>query len=298
MADETTTTTGTITTVGVIGAGQMGQGIAQVAAQAALQVTLLDAEHSLAAAGAKKIEKRLARLVDKGKMTVEDANAISGRIAAQAEMQTLEGCQLVVEAVPENQDLKIDLFQRLDRILGSDAILASNTSSISITTLAAATSRPERVIGMHFMNPVPVMKLVEIIRGLATSDDTYEATRALAETMGKTVVTARDIPGFIVNRILIPMLNEACFALYEGLGTADDIDTGIKLGLNHPLGPLALADLIGLDTCLAIAEVLHRELGDSKYRPCPLLRQHVAAGWLGRKTGRGFYRYDERGKRV
>lgn len=288
----------TIETIGVIGAGQMGQGIAQVAAQAGLQVKLLDASVELSQAGAQKIEKRLARLVDKGRMTVEDASAVNGRVAAHGEVQALEGCQLAVEAAPEREALKVEIFQSLDRVLGAGAILASNTSSISITKLSAATSRPDKVIGMHFMNPVPVMKLVEIIRGLPTSDETYDATRALAEKMGKTVVTSADIPGFIVNRILIPMLNEACFALYEGLGTADDIDTGIKLGLNHPMGPLALADLIGLDTCLAIAEVLHREFGDSKYRPCPLLRQHVAAGWLGRKSGRGFYQYDERGKRV
>jgi 3-hydroxybutyryl-CoA dehydrogenase len=276
----------------------MGQGIAQVAAQAGYRVRLLDASAELAQAGADKIEKRLARLVDKGKLTVEDAGAASERITTHAAAAELAECQLAVEAAPERESLKVEIFQSLDAVLAPEAILASNTSSISITKLSAAVSRPDKVIGMHFMNPVPVMKLVEIIRGLPTSDATYDTTRALAEKMGKTVVTSRDIPGFIVNRILIPMLNEACFALYEGLGSADDIDTGIKLGLNHPMGPLALADLIGLDTCLSIAEVLHSEFGDSKYRPCPLLRQHVAAGWLGRKSGRGFYQYDERGKRI
>ena len=203
-----------------------------------------------------------------------------------------------MEAAPEREDIKIDIFTKLAAVTREDTILASNTSSISITKIAACTGRPEKVIGMHFMNPVPVMKLVEIVRGLATDDSTYEATVALAQRFGKTTVAARDIPGFIVNRILIPLINEACFALYEGLGSAEDIDIGIKLGLNHPMGPLELSDLIGLDTCLAIANVLHQELGDDKYRPCPLLKQHVAAGWLGRKSGRGFYAYDAQGKRV
>ena len=287
-----------ISKMAVIGAGQMGRGIAQVGALAGIDVMLLDASAELAEAAAKKIGKRLARLVEKGKISAEDCDAAVARIQPQGDVEALAPCQLAVEAAPESEELKTRIFTDLDRVLGADAILASNTSSISITKLSAVTSRPDKVIGMPFMNPVPVMKLVELIRGLPTSDATYEATRALAERMGKTVVTSRDIPGFIVNRILIPMLNEAVYALYEGLGTPDDIDTGIKLGLNHPMGPLALADLIGLDTCLAIAEVLHRELGDDKYRPCPLMRQHVAAGWLGRKSGRGFYQYDERGKRV
>lgn len=283
-----------IQSIGVIGAGQMGQGIAQVAAQAGIEVMLVDATLERAQAGSQKIGKRLVRLVEKGKLSAEDSDACVARIKPKADVAALEACQLAVEAAPEIESLKREIFTSLDKVLSENAILASNTSSISITKLSAGVSRPERVIGMHFMNPVPVMKLVEIIRGLPTSDETYAATRALAERMGKTVVTSADVPGFIVNRILIPMLNEACFALYEGLGTPEDIDTGIKLGLNHPLGPLALADLIGLDTCLAIAEVLHRELGDSKYRPAPNLRQHVAAGWLGRKTGRGFYRYDQK----
>ena len=218
-----------------------------------------------------------------------------GRVRPCGRYEDLEGCDFIIEAAPEREDLKLEIFGKLSQCTRPNAILASNTSSISITKLGSRTSRPEKVIGMHFMNPVPVMKLVEIVRGLPTADETYQTTVALAEKFGKTTIAARDIPGFIVNRVLIPLLNEACYALYEGLGTADDIDTGVKLGLNHPMGPLELADLIGLDTCLAIAEVLHHELGDDKYRPCPLLRQHVAAGWLGKKTGRGFYRYDPSG---
>jgi 3-hydroxybutyryl-CoA dehydrogenase len=282
-----------IKTIAVIGAGQMGRGIAQVAAQAGRDVLVMDASDELATAAVANIGKALARLVDKGKIAAEERDAVLGRIKPCSEDSALEPCDMVIEAAPEIESLKRDIFGRLDKATRPEAILASNTSSISITTLSAATSRPDKVIGMHFMNPVPVMKLVEIVRGLPTSQDTLDTTVALARDMGKTTIAARDIPGFIVNRILIPMLNEACFALYEGLGTAEDIDTGIKLGLNHPMGPLALADLIGLDTCLAIAEVLHRELGEDKYRPCPLLRQHVAAGWLGRKSGRGFYRYDQ-----
>jgi 3-hydroxybutyryl-CoA dehydrogenase len=282
-----------ISRIGVVGAGQMGRGIAQVAAQAGVDVVVVDASEELAKGAVARIGKSLTRLVEKGKIEAEARDATLARLHPAGDVGGVAECQFVVEAAPENEELKARLFGGLDGAMGDDAILATNTSSISITKLAAMTKRPDRVVGMHFMNPVPVMKLVEIIRALPTSDSTYETTVALAKRFGKTTITARDIPGFIVNRILIPLLNEACFALYEGLGTAEDIDTGITLGLNHPMGPLALADLIGLDTCLAIAEVLHRELGDPKYRPCPLLRQHVDAGWLGRKSGRGFYSYDK-----
>ena len=280
-----------IKTLGVVGAGQMGQGIAQVAAQAGLDVVLVDIEQKFADAGVAKLGKSWDKLVEKGKLTAEVASAARARVSAAGTHAALAGCDLVVEAAPENEALKVALFKSLAAATPATTILASNTSSISITKLAAASGRPERFIGMHFMNPVPVMKLVEVIRGLGTSDETMATTLELAATLGKTTIVARDVPGFIVNRILIPMLNEACFALYEGIGTAKDIDTGCQLGLAHPMGPLALADLIGLDTCLAIAEVLHRELGDSKYRPAPILRQYVDAGWLGRKSGRGFYSY-------
>src|SRR4029079_10130489 len=225
-------------------------------------------------------------------------DATLSKLKAGGAHRDLHDCDVVIEAAPEKEELKVALFKSLGDVCRDDAILASNTSSISITKICAASGRPDKVIGMHFMNPVPLMKLVEIVRGLPTSDATYRTTLALAERFGKTTIAARDIPGFIVNRVLIPLLNEACYALYEGLGSAHDIDTGVKLGLNHPMGPLELADLIGLDTVLAIAEVLHHELGDDKYRPCPLLRQHVAAGWVGRKVGRGFYQYDEKGAKV
>jgi 3-hydroxybutyryl-CoA dehydrogenase len=280
-----------IKTIGVVGAGQMGQGIVQVAAQAGLDVVLVDVEQKVADAGVAKLGKSWDKLVEKGKLTADAASAARARVKAAGDHAALSGCELVVEAAPENEALKLAIFKSLAAATPATTILASNTSSISITKLAAASGRPERFIGMHFMNPVPVMKLVEVIRGLGTSDETMATTLELAKTLGKTTIVARDVPGFIVNRILIPMLNEACFALYEGLGTAADIDTGCQLGLAHPLGPLALADLIGLDTCLAIAEVLHTELGDSKYRPAPILRQYVDAGWLGRKTGRGFHTY-------
>jgi 3-hydroxybutyryl-CoA dehydrogenase len=280
-----------IAVFGVIGAGQMGQGIAQVAAQTGCQVLLLDASTELAEQGLKRIERAVARLVEKGKVSSSDGEALVSRVKPAGDYAVLGDADFAVEAATEEIELKQKIFQSADRVLKEGAILASNTSSISLTKLAAATSRPERVIGMHFMNPVPVMKLVEIVRALQTSDDTYQQTRDLAEKMGKTVVTTKDMPAFIVNRMLIPFLNEACFALQEGLGTPEDIDTGAKLGLNHPMGPLELADLIGLDTVLNIAEVLQRELGEDKYRPPAILRNYVAAGWLGRKSGRGFYDY-------
>ena len=275
----------------VVGAGQMGSGIAQLAATAGLEVFLADATPELARKGLEKIQAQLAKQVEKGKLSAGDRSAALGRIHAVDRLEDCGRAQLLVEAVAESEPLKRELFARADAILPHGAVLASNTSSISITALAASTRRPDRVVGMHFMNPPPVMALVEVIRGLQTSDATWQAVCDLAKRFGKTVVTSKDKPGFIVNRVLIPLLNEACFALEEGLATPEDIDTAVRLGLNHPMGPLTLADFIGLDTCLAIAEVLHRGLGDDKYRPAPLLRQHVAAGWLGRKTGRGFFVY-------
>ena len=277
--------------VGVVGAGQMGAGIAQVAAASGCDVMLADANLERAAAGLAGIQKRLARGVSKGRMEQAEADAIASRITPVADLEALAPCDLVVEAVTENEGLKNQIFATLDAVLAPHAILASNTSSIPITRMAAKTSRPERFIGMHFMNPVPVMKLVEVIRGLATSDETYATVAALAEQMGKVTVEARDMPGFIVNRILMPMINEAVVTLYHGIGSVEDIDQAMKLGTNQPMGPLTLADFIGLDTCLAIMEVLHEGTGDTKYRPCPLLRQYVDAGWLGRKSGRGFYNY-------
>ena len=277
--------------VGVVGAGQMGLGIAQVAAQAGIDVKIVDAAPDFAQMGIGKLKKTLDRLVERGKLDAGARDQTMARLRAVNEHRDLADCDVVIEAAPEKEDLKVAIFKSLGSVCRDDAILASNTSSISITKLGTASARPDRVIGMHFMNPVPLMKLVEIVRGLPTSDATTETVTELAKRLGKTVVGARDIPGFIVNRMLIPLLNEACYGLYEGLGTAADIDTGVKLGLNHPMGPLELADLIGLDTCLAIAAVLHRELGDDKYRPCPLLRNMVAAGHLGRKSGRGFYDY-------
>jgi 3-hydroxybutyryl-CoA dehydrogenase len=283
--------------LGVVGAGQMGQGIAQIAAQAGIDVMIVDAAPDFAQAGIGKIKKQLDRLVERGKLEATARDATIAHLKAGNAHRDLNDCDVVIEAAPEREELKLGIFKSLGEVCRDDAILASNTSSISITKLASASGRPDRVIGMHFMNPVPLMKLVEIVRGLPTSDATNETVTALAKRFGKTTIGARDIPGFIVNRMLIPLLNEACYGLYEGLGTASDIDTGVKLGLNHPMGPLELADLIGLDTCLAIAEVLHRELGDDKYRPCPLLRQYVAAGWLGKKVGHGFYEYDPQGQK-
>ena len=280
--------------LGVIGAGQMGRGIAQLAVVRGISVTLVDSGRDVADRGRSIIGAQLGQLVEKKKLTAEERDAAIARIVpADLYGGDLESVDFVVEAATESPDVKREIFTLLDQSCRPGVILATNTSSISITAIGAAVTRPDRVIGMHFMNPPPIMKLVEIIRGLPTSDATYETTRALAERLGKTTVVSRDIPGFIVNRILMPMLNEACFALFEGIASEKDIDVAINLGLNHPMGPCALMDLIGLDTTLAILEVLHRELGDPKYRPCPLLRQYVAAGWLGRKTGRGFYHYPQ-----
>jgi 3-hydroxybutyryl-CoA dehydrogenase len=275
----------------VVGAGQMGGGIAQLAAQSGLEVFLADATPALARKGADRIAARLAGQVEKGKISAGDRTATLGRIHVAERLEDCAGAQLFLEAIAEDEAAKKALFARADGVFPPGVVLASNTSSISITAIAAATRRPELVVGIHFMNPPPVMALVEVVRGLQTSDATWQGACDLARRLGKTVVTSKDRPGFIVNRVLIPLLNEACFALEEGLATPEDLDTAVTLGLNHPMGPLTLADFIGLDTCLAIAEVLHRGLGDDKYRPAPLLRQYVAAGWLGRKSGRGFYKY-------
>ncbi len=277
--------------IAVVGAGTMGNGIAHVFAQFGHPVTLIDVDEQRLAAALKTIGGNLDRQIKKGALT-EDAKAQTlQRITTATSLDAARGAALAIEAVPEKLEMKQAIFARLDDVLADDAVLASNTSSISITTLAAGTKRPDRFIGMHFMNPVPVMKLVEVIRGLATSDETTAAVMELARALDKTPVEANDYPGFVSNRVLMPMINEAVFCLMEGVATAESIDTVMRLGMNHPMGPLALADLIGLDTCLSILEVLHRDLGDDKYRPCPLLRKYVAAGWLGRKTGRGFHNY-------
>jgi 3-hydroxybutyryl-CoA dehydrogenase len=284
-----------IGTVGVIGAGQMGAGVAQVAAQSGVRILLTDISEDYVARGRESVARNLDRMIQRGRFKPEERDNILRRIDTTARLEDLKDTDFVIEAVVENEDAKIALFQRLDKVCPEHVIFASNTSSISITRMGARTSRADRFIGMHFMNPVPAMRLVEIIRGLATSQETYEATRSLAERLGKNTMTAEDFPGFIVNRILLPMINEGIYTLYEGVGGVTDIDTAMKLGTNQPMGPLELADLIGLDTCLAIMEVMHRVFGDDKYRPCPLLKKYVDAGYLGRKAGRGFYTYDAQG---
>jgi 3-hydroxybutyryl-CoA dehydrogenase len=277
--------------IGVVGAGQMGAGIAQVAAMNGFSVMLNDIKDAFLHGAMEHIEKSLSRFVKKRRITEEEKEAALGRIQATLEIKALKAADFVVEAVIEDGALKLDVFKQLDGICKPGVILATNTSSISITRIAAATKRSSEVVGMHFMNPVPLMKLVEVIRGLSTSDETFETTKDLAIKLQKTPVEAKDFPGFISNRILMPMINEAIFALYHGVGEAEAIDLVMKLGMNHPMGPLELADLIGLDTCLSILEVLYEAFGDPKYRPCPLLRKYVDAGYLGRKTGRGFYTY-------
>jgi 3-hydroxybutyryl-CoA dehydrogenase len=275
----------------VIGAGQMGNGIAQVAATSGLQVLMSDIKEEFVEKGLAHIAKNLSRSVEKGRLDATERDAILARIEITTDLQDMATVDFVVEAAVEREDLKFAIFRDLDTICPVDAILSTNTSSIPIGRIAAQTKRPDKVIGMHFMNPVPVMKLVEVIKGLATSQETFETTWALCLKFGKTPAEANDFPGFIANRILMPMINEAIFCLYQSVGKAEDIDTVMRLGMNHPMGPLALADLIGLDTCLAIMETLYDGFKDSKYRPCPLLRKYVEAGWLGRKSGRGFYTY-------
>jgi 3-hydroxybutyryl-CoA dehydrogenase len=281
-----------INTFGVIGSGQMGNGIAQVAAMSGIQVIMNDISDELVQKGLKNIDKLLTKSVKKGKITDAEKNEILSRITLSTNLSDMKTSDFVVEAATENESIKNSIFQDLDRICPQHTILSTNTSSIPIGRIAAQTSRPDKIIGMHFMNPVPVMKLVEVIRGLATSDETFQITWDLSKKFGKTPAEANDFPGFIANRILMPMINEAVFSLYHGVGKKEDIDTVMKLGMNHPMGPLELADLIGLDTCLAIMETLYDGFKDSKYRPCPLLRKYVEAGWLGRKSGRGFYSYN------
>ncbi len=282
---------GVIKSFGVVGAGTMGNGIAQTAARAGLSVVMRDVTDEFIKRGLSTIDKSLQRDVDKQRLASQEKQEIISRINPTTELADLSNCDFVIEAITEDLAVKSDVISQLDRIVKPEVILASNTSSISITKLAAVTSRPDRFIGMHFMNPVPVMKLVEVIRGIATSDETYQRTRELAEAMGKIPVEVNDAPGFVSNRVLMPMINEAIFALYEGVGTAEAIDQIMKLGMNHPMGPLQLADFIGLDVCLAIMNVLYDGFSDSKYRPCPLLKKYVDAGWLGRKSGKGFYEY-------
>ncbi|HIV73584.1 MAG TPA: 3-hydroxybutyryl-CoA dehydrogenase [Candidatus Pseudogracilibacillus intestinigallinarum] len=279
-------------TVFVIGAGQMGSGIAQVFAQADYDVYLHDKDGAILERARNSIERLLYRSVEKERITEEERNAIVNRLQFTSQIEDAKAADLVVEAVVENMDVKKEIFKQLDEITSPYTILATNTSSLSITEIASVTKRPEKVIGMHFMNPVPVMELVEVIRGLQTDDITYETIVSVTKTLYKTAVTSKDFPGFISNRILMPMINEAIYTVYEGVATIEDVDTVMKLGMNHPMGPLTLADFIGLDTCLYIMEVLYEGFGDSKYRPCPLLRQYVQAGWHGKKSGKGFYTYE------
>ena len=285
-------------TFGVVGAGQMGSGIAQVAAASGLDVIMNDVNSEFVARGLAAVSENLNRSEKKGKLTSDEKTAIIGRIESSVDLQDLSAADFVIEAATENENIKLKIFEDLDCICASHTILATNTSSIPIGRIAAVTKRPELVIGMHFMNPVPVMKLVEVIRGIATSEETFTKTRELSIKFGKTPAEANDFPGFIANRILMPMINEAIYCLYNGVGTVENIDTVMKLGMNHPMGPLTLADLIGLDTCLAIMETLCNGFMDSKYRPCPLLRKYVEAGWLGKKTGRGFHVYEQHGGSV
>jgi 3-hydroxybutyryl-CoA dehydrogenase len=281
----------TIQKVMVIGAGQMGGGIAQVCAQSGYDVLLNDIKEESYTRGLAVISKNLSRNVEKGRMSEEEKTAVLGRIKKSLDLQDAKHADIIIEAAVENMEVKRSIFAKLDEIAPDHAILASNTSSLPITEIAAATNRPEKVIGMHFMNPVPVMKLVEIIRGLATDDEVYEAVETMTKTLSKVPVEVNDFPGFVANRVLMPMINEAIYTLYEGVASKEAIDDVMKLGMNHPMGPLQLGDFIGLDTCLYIMETLHEGFGDSKYRPCPLLRKYVKAGWLGKKTGRGFYQY-------
>lgn len=278
--------------IGVVGAGTMGNGIAQIGSASGYEIVMQDVDDDRVGKGLAAIEKSLGRLASKGKITDDDKSAILGRIRGTTTLEDLAESDVVVEAVTEDLAVKIDIFHALQDICRDDAILASNTSSLSLTKLAAESGRPDRVVGMHFFNPVPLMSLVEIIRALQTSDETYDAIDSLTRSMGKTPVSVADSPGFVVNRMLVPMINEAAFVLQEGLASAEEIDTAMKLGANHPIGPLALADMIGVDVCLFVIEILHREFGDSKFRPCPLLKKMVHANYLGRKTGRGFFDYD------
>ena len=283
----------TIKHIGIIGAGQMGNGIAHVFAQAGYAVLMQDITEAYAQKGLATIDKNLQRGVDKGKMTADEKTAILARVQLTTNLEALADCDIVIEAAPEKWEIKKQIFETLDRVCKPGTILASNTSSISITKLAAITKRPEAFIGMHFMNPVPIMQLIEVIRGLATSEATFEAVMALSKQLGKTPIPCNDFPGFVSNRVLLPMINEAIYALFEGVASVESIDGIMKLGMNHPMGPLTLADFIGLDTCLSILNVLHEGLGDPKYRPCPLLIKYVDAGWLGKKSGRGFYDYNK-----
>jgi 3-hydroxybutyryl-CoA dehydrogenase len=277
--------------IGIVGAGTMGNGIAQTAARAGYEVVMCDVKQEFVDRGMQAVSKSLDRFVKKEEITAEEKDAILAKIKATTNLEDLKDCFIVVEAATENFDVKKEIFTKLDSVTSADCILASNTSSISITKIAAVTGKPDKVVGMHFFNPVPLMKLVEVIRGIATTDETYATAKELSEKLGKTPLDCKDFPGFISNRVLMPMINEAVFCLHEGIATRESIDGIMKLGMNHPMGPLTLADFIGLDVCLAIMNVLYEGFGDSKYRPCPLLQQYVDAGWLGRKSGKGFYDY-------